>query len=38
VISHVVRVQDAVQAFELACDKTKAMKVQIDFGVEPAGI
>ncbi len=38
VISHVVGVQEAVQAFELACDKTRAMKVQIDFGVEPAGI
>ena len=38
VISHVVAVQDAVQAFELACDKSQAMKVQIDFGVEPANI
>ena len=36
VISHVVGVQEAVQAFELACDKSRAMKVQIDFGVEPA--
>ncbi len=38
VISHVVKVDDAVQAFQLAGDKTRAMKVQIDFGVEPAGI
>ena len=38
VISHVMGVNDAVQAFELAGDKTRAMKVQIDFGVEPAGL
>jgi len=38
VISHVLGVQEAVQAFELACDKSRAMKVQLDFGVEPAGI
>ncbi len=38
VISHVVGVQDAVQAFRLAADKTQAMKVQIDFGVEKAGV
>ncbi len=38
VISHVVKVDEAVQAFQLAGDKTRAMKVQIDFGVEPAGI
>ncbi len=38
VISHVMPVDDAVKAFTLAADKTQAMKVQIDFGVEPAGI
>ena len=38
VISHVVGVDDAVQAFRLAADKTQAMKVQIDFGVEQAGV
>ena len=38
VISHVMPVDDAVKAFRLAADKTQAMKVQIDFGVEPAGI
>ena len=38
VISHIVGVEDAVQAFELACDKSQAMKVQLDFGVEPAGL
>lgn len=38
VISHVVDVNDAVQAFKLASDKKRAMKVQIDFGVEPAGL
>ena len=38
VISHVVGVDDAVQAFKLAGDKKQAMKVQIDFGVEPAGL
>jgi L-idonate 5-dehydrogenase len=38
VISHVVGVNDAVQAFKLAGDKKQAMKVQIDFGVEPAGL
>ena len=38
VISHVVKVDEAVQAFQLAGDKTRAMKVQIDFGVEAAGI
>ncbi len=38
VISHVVKVEDAVRAFQLASDKTQAMKVQIDFGLEPAGL
>jgi L-idonate 5-dehydrogenase len=38
VISHVLALDKAVQAFELACDKTQAMKVQIDFGVEPANL
>ncbi|MFM8575348.1 MAG: L-idonate 5-dehydrogenase [Limnohabitans sp.] len=38
VISHVVKVDDAVRAFQLASDKTQAMKVQIDFGLEPAGL
>lgn len=38
VISHVLGVGDALQAFRLATDKTQAMKVQIDFGVEPAGL
>ncbi len=38
VISHVVKVEDAVRAFQLASDKKQAMKVQIDFGLEPAGL
>jgi L-idonate 5-dehydrogenase len=38
VISHVVGVNDAVAAFKLAGDKKQAMKVQIDFGVEPANL
>ncbi|MFM8865907.1 MAG: L-idonate 5-dehydrogenase [Limnohabitans sp.] len=38
VISHVIRLEEAVQAFKLASDKQQAMKVQIDFGVEPAGL
>ena len=38
VISHIVGVGDAVSAFQLAGDKTQAMKVQLDFGVEPAGL
>ena len=38
VISHIVGVGDAVSAFQLAADKTQAMKVQLDFGVEPAGL
>jgi len=38
VISHIVGMGDAVSAFKLAGDKTQAMKVQLDFGVEPAGI
>jgi len=33
VISHTVPFGDAVQAFELAADKTQAMKVVLDFGV-----
>lgn len=36
VISHVVGIDDAIQAFRLAGDKTQAMKVQIDFGVAQA--
>ena len=31
--SHTVPFGDAVQAFELAADKTQAMKVVLDFGV-----
>ena len=38
VISHIVGMGDAVSAFQLAADKTQAMKVQLDFGVEPAGL
>ena len=38
VISHIVGMGDAVSAFKLAGDKTQAMKVQLDFGVEPAGL
>ncbi len=38
VISHVVTMRDAAQAFELAGDKTRAMKVQLDFGVESAAL
>lgn len=37
VISHTVPFGDAVQAFELAADKTQAMKVVLDFGVPDAG-
>ncbi|WP_268800077.1 L-idonate 5-dehydrogenase [Pseudomonas huanghezhanensis] len=33
VISHTVPFKDAVQAFDLAGDKTQAMKVVLDFGV-----
>lgn len=33
VISHTVPFSEAVQAFELAADKSQAMKVQLDFGV-----
>ncbi|MCS4313072.1 L-idonate 5-dehydrogenase [Pseudomonas sp. SJZ103] len=33
VISHTVPFEQAVQAFELAADKTQAMKVVLDFGV-----
>jgi L-idonate 5-dehydrogenase len=33
VISHTVPFGEAVQAFELAADKTQAMKVVLDFGV-----
>jgi L-idonate 5-dehydrogenase len=33
VISHTVAFEDAVQAFELAGDKQRAMKVVLDFGV-----
>lgn len=36
VISHVVDVAQANHAFDLACDKTQAMKVQINFGAEAA--
>ena len=34
VISHVVDFDHATQAFELACDKSQAMKVQINFGAD----
>lgn len=34
VISHVMDFDDAIQAFELASDKSQAMKVQINFGAE----
>jgi L-idonate 5-dehydrogenase len=34
VISHVIDFDQAMHAFELACDKTQAMKVQINFGAE----
>jgi len=34
VISHVVDFDLATQAFELACDKSQAMKVQINFGAD----
>jgi len=34
VISHVVDFDQANHAFELACDKTQAMKVQINFGAD----
>ena len=34
VISHVMDFDDAVYAFELASDKSQAMKVQINFGAE----
>ncbi len=34
VISHVVDFDDAVKAFDLASDKSQAMKVQINFGAE----
>jgi L-idonate 5-dehydrogenase len=34
VISHVVDFDQATQAFELACDKSQAMKVQINFGAD----
>ncbi|PIT71644.1 L-idonate 5-dehydrogenase [Limnohabitans sp. B9-3] len=34
VISHVLDFDHATQAFELACDKSQAMKVQINFGAD----
>jgi L-idonate 5-dehydrogenase len=34
VISHVMSFDDAIHAFELASDKSQAMKVQINFGAE----
>jgi L-idonate 5-dehydrogenase len=34
VISHIMKLDQAQAAFELAGDKTQAMKVQIDFGAE----
>ena len=34
VISHVMHFDDAIQAFDLASDKSQAMKVQINFGAE----
>ena len=34
VISHVMDFDDAIHAFELASDKSQAMKVQINFGAE----
>lgn len=34
VISHVMDFDDAIHAFELATDKSQAMKVQINFGAE----
>ena len=34
VISHVMDLANAQQAFEMACDKSQAMKVQINFGAE----
>lgn len=34
VISHVMHFDDAIHAFELASDKSQAMKVQINFGAE----
>nr|WP_314569752.1 L-idonate 5-dehydrogenase [uncultured Pseudomonas sp.] len=37
VISHTVPFEQAVQAFELAADKTQAMKVVLDFGVPDPG-
>ena len=36
VISHVIDFDQATQAFELASDKSQAMKVQINFGAEKA--
>jgi hypothetical protein len=30
----VIDFEQAMHAFELACDKTQAMKVQINFGAE----
>ncbi len=34
VISHVIDFDQAMHAFELACDKSQAMKVQINFGAD----
>ncbi len=34
VISHIMDLSQAQQAFEMACDKSQAMKVQINFGAE----
>jgi len=36
VITGVVPASQAVQAFELACDKQRSLKVQIDFEAAPA--
>lgn len=38
VISHVVDFDHAKQAFELACDKSQAMKVQINFGADKVAL
>lgn len=38
VISHVVDFDHATQAFELACDKSQAMKVQINFGADKVAL
>lgn len=38
VISHVIDFDQATQAFELACDKNQAMKVQINFGADTVSV